>query len=405
MLFLDDRDLDQLYPCRLVVSAEGYVEAAGPALARLLGRDVEGAHFDTLFQVISGRRKSSAAWATEPWASADFRTPISIATVEAEPVTLRGAVIDTGHGRRHLLLSGAPDGGAACAHRFRYGDFSPTDGAIDLLLAMQVRDASIEDARRLSDRLTEARAAEAASQAKTRFLASMSHELRTPLNAIIGFTEIVIEDLNEAGHAGSTDDLARVLRAATHLVGLVNDVLDLAKIEAGKMEIHCAPVDFAELARETAATLEPLVAKGGNRLTLDIGPGVGVGVTDGKRLRQCLINLLGNAAKFTKDGEVRLTARLEGGDDPPAIVFTVADTGIGMTAAQMERLFKPFVQASMETAQAFGGTGLGLAITRGSMRLIGGAVDVVSTPGCGSTFTLRAPSVYAPAGAGAMEAA
>ncbi len=386
MLFLDDAELDLLYPCRLLLSPDGVVEAAGPALARLFGRPVVGAHFDDLFRTVSSPRGGG-----DTFAASTFRTPVALATRDDDPLMLRGAVISTGAGRRHLLLGGAPDGNPAAAQRFRYGDFAPTDGAIDLLLAMQMRDASIEDARRLSDRLLEARAAEAASQAKSHFLASMSHELRTPLNALIGFTEIVIEDLAEAGLENSTDDLARVLRAATHLLGLVNDVLDLAKIEAGKMTVQPAAVNFAEIAHETAATLEPLARKGANRLVVDIAEDVGPGVSDAKRLRQCLINLIGNAVKFTSAGEIRLTAALEAEPDGVFVVFTVADTGIGMTPEQVQRLFRPFVQASMETANTFGGTGLGLTITRESARLLGGRVDVERTAGVGSVFTLRVP--------------
>lgn len=378
MLFLDDSELDVLYPCRLLLSEDGVVQAAGPALVRLLNRDIRGEPFDMLFRVESGPCRGA-------------RTPIVLVTRDRHPVSLRGAMIETGGGRRHLLLSAAPDRNTATAERFRYGDFAPTDGAIDLLMAMQVRDASIEDARRLTERLAAARGAEAASNAKTRFLASMSHELRTPLNAIIGFTELVIEDLAHAGIEQSSDDLARVLRAATHLLGLVNDVLDLAKIEAGKMVVQVAPLNYGELVREMAATMEPLVRKGGNHLLLYIAPGVDEGVSDIKRLRQCLINLIGNAAKFTQDGEIRLTVTADGDD----IRFAVADTGIGMTDEEMSRLFKPFVQASMETANSYGGTGLGLAITRESARLLGGAVEVESSPGVGSVFTLRVPRIVA----------
>ena len=387
MLFLDEGELDLLYPCRLLLSQDGTIEAAGPSIRRLLGRDPVGDRFDTWFRIQCRGRSTRGVLA-----EATMRNPVTVTTLDGEPLTLRGAAMTNDRGWRHLLLAGAPDGNVASADRFRYADFAPTDSAIDLLMTMQVRDASIEDARRLSERLMEARAAEAANQAKTHFLASMSHELRTPLNAIIGFTEIVIEDLAQAGLENSTDDLARVLRAATHLLGLVNDVLDLAKIEAGKMTVRPEPLDFAELARETATSLAPLIQKNRNRLVFDIAPDVGAGVSDVRRVRQCLINLVGNAAKFTADGEIRLGAVMERGEAGPMVAFTVEDTGIGMTAEQLERLFRPFVQASRETATTFGGTGLGLAITSESARLMGGSVDVRSTPGVGSAFVLRIPA-------------
>jgi len=384
MLFLDDSELDKLYPARLVVAASGVIEVAGPSFRRLLGRDIAGVHFDDVFRLTPCRRGGA-----ETFEEGAFTTPLKIVTRGAAPLHFRGAVVET-HGRRHLLLSGVPDGSAA-SERFRYGDFSPTDGAIDLLLAMQAHSASLDDARHLSEQLVEARAAEAASVAKSRFLASMSHELRTPLNAIIGFTEIVIDDLAEAGVEGSTEDLARVLRAATHLLALVNDVLDLAKIEAGKMTVRPEAMDFAEIVSDVAGTLEPLARRAGNRLEVELQAPTLPGFSDEKRIRQCLINLIGNALKFTSDGQVTATLAVETVDAREEIVIRVTDTGIGMSPEQVDRLFRPFVQATTDIAASFGGTGLGLVITQESARLLGGSVSVESTLGVGSTFTLRAP--------------
>lgn len=385
MLFLDDTELDKLYPCRLVVDAKGRIEVAGPSYRRLLGRDIVGARFDDVFQLTPQRRGGATTYA-----EGQFRTPVTLTTRGRVCLEFRGAVIES-HGRRHLLLGGVPDGKLEASHPFRYGDFAPTDGAIDMLLALQAHNASLEDARRLSERLVEARAAEAASVAKSRFLASMSHELRTPLNAIIGFTEIVIDDLADAGVEGSTDDLARVLRAATHLLGLVNDVLDLAKIEAGKMTVHPEAMDFAEIVSDIVGTLDPIARKAGDKLVVVFEGDTLAGVSDVKRVRQCLINLIGNALKFTRDGEVTVTLGVEKSAAREDVVIRVADTGIGMSPAQVERLFRPFVQATTDIASAFGGTGLGLVITQESVRLLGGSIAVESTPGVGSVFTLRAP--------------
>ena len=230
-------------------------------------------------------------------------------------------------------------------------------------------------------------AAEEASRAKSRFLANMSHELRTPLNAIIGYTELVLEEDAEGGAADLPRDLGRALGAARHLLRLIDDVLDLAKVEAGHLAVALEPVDLEALVREAADAVRPQLLANGNALVLDVQAPRGPFRTDPVRLLQVLINLLGNAGKFTADGRVALTLRAADGE----VAIAVADSGIGMTAAQLERLFAPFEQTDAEVARRFGGTGLGLAITRAIVERLGGAIEVRSTPEAGSTFTGRLP--------------
>ncbi len=234
-------------------------------------------------------------------------------------------------------------------------------------------------------------AAEEASRAKSQFLANMSHELRTPLNAVIGYTELLAEDARTRGDAAATGDLERIRSAADHLLALIDDVLDLSKIEAGRMEVRATAVDVADLFAEVERTVEPLVEGHGSRLVVEVAPGVGTMLTDHVRLRQILLNLLSNAAKFTERGTVRLTAVREERLGEGWLVFEVWDTGIGMTPAQVARLFAPFTQADATTSRRYGGTGLGLALSRRLARLLGGDVTVESVEGKGSTFRVEVP--------------
>jgi two-component system, NtrC family, sensor kinase len=228
-----------------------------------------------------------------------------------------------------------------------------------------------------------------ASANKSQFLSSMSHELRTPLNAIIGLTEMMVTNAARFGTEKAMEPLQRVNRAGTHLLGLINQVLDLSKIEAGKLELNPQTVQLAPLIDEVG-TARQLAEQNRNRLAVDAPGDLGMLTVDPMRLRQILLNLLSNACKFTKQGEVTLKARrmVDGHD---WIELAVADSGIGMTPEQQAKLFEEFSQAEASTAQRFGGTGLGLAITRKLARMMGGDVTVESTPGQGSTFTVRLP--------------
>jgi CheY-like chemotaxis protein len=244
-------------------------------------------------------------------------------------------------------------------------------------------------------------AADAANLSKSQFLTSMSHELRTPLNAIIGYSEILQEEALADGRDSDLADIERVLNAARQLLHLINDILDLSKIEAGRMDVSATAFDVAGLVQEATAIVRPSIEKNRNTLHVDIQSDLGEGFTDSFKLNQCLLNLLANAAKFTSDGEIVLRARRVARDDGDWVEIAVADTGIGMTDEQITRLFQAFVQADVTTARRYGGTGLGLVLTRRMIQMLGGEVSVVSAPGQGSTFTLRFPAIL---GAGAAPA-
>ena len=240
----------------------------------------------------------------------------------------------------------------------------------------------------ISELLAARRDAEEANETKSRFLASTSHELRTPLNAIIGYSEMLQEQAEEDGHAGYLADLGKIHSAGRHLLSVINDILDLSKIEAGKMELFAETFELRPVIDDVATTMRPLVEKRDNRLEVRADPELGTMHADVTRLRQVLLNLLSNASKFTEHGVITLAAEREDGE----IVLRVRDTGIGMTAEQLGRLFEAFSQAEASTASKYGGTGLGLAISRRICRMMGGDVTVASTPGEGSTFTVRLPA-------------
>jgi signal transduction histidine kinase len=250
---------------------------------------------------------------------------------------------------------------------------------------------AIENVRLFDEIQDKNRQLQLASENKSQFVSSMSHELRTPLNAIIGLTEMMVTNAARFGTEKAAEPLQRVHRAGTHLLGLINQVLDLSKIEAGKLELNPQTVQLAPLIDEVAGTARQLAQEKNNHLVVEVQEEVGTITVDPMRLRQILLNLLSNACKFTKQGEVTLRAsRVAGGRD--GVELAVADTGIGMTPEQQAKLFEEFSQADRTTAQRFGGTGLGLAITRKLARMMGGDVTVTSEPGKGSVFTVRLPA-------------
>jgi adenylate cyclase len=232
--------------------------------------------------------------------------------------------------------------------------------------------------------------ADAASQHKSQFVASMSHELRTPLNAIIGLTEMMVSNAPRFGTEKAQEPLQRVHRAGQHLLGLINEVLDLSKIEAGKLELSPEPVSLAPLIDEVIGTAGQLALQNQNRLVVEAQENLGSLTVDPMRLRQILLNLLSNACKFTKQGDVALRVK-KVTDGRNWVEFAVSDSGIGMTTEQQAKLFEEFTQADSLTARRYGGTGLGLAITRKLVRMMGGDVTVTSAPGKGSVFTVRLP--------------
>ena len=228
---------------------------------------------------------------------------------------------------------------------------------------------------------------EAASEHKSAFLASMSHELRTPLNAIIGYSEMLHETAQDEGQEEFLPDLAKIRDAGRHLLGLINDILDLSKIEAGKMDLYLEEVDLAGLVEEVRSIVEPLAAANANRLETVCPGTLSTLYTDRTKLKQSLLNLLSNAGKFTHEGRIKLEVSPAAGD----ISFIVSDTGIGMTEEQQSRLFQAFSQADASTTRQYGGTGLGLAITKHFCEMLGGRIAVESTPEQGSTFTITLP--------------
>ncbi len=216
----------------------------------------------------------------------------------------------------------------------------------------------------------------------------MSHELRTPLNAIIGYSEMLQEEAADSTQAGSVADLAKITSAGRHLLTLINDILDLSKIEAGRMELAVEPFDLPRLVADVAASVRPLVEKNGNVLTVDTTQGPATLVADAMRVRQALLNLVSNAAKFTERGSIRITTVATG----VWAQISVQDTGIGLTQAELARLFTEFTQADASTTRKYGGTGLGLAISQRLCRMMGGGITVHSEKGRGSTFTIALPT-------------
>ncbi|UEM03929.1 response regulator [Skermanella rosea] len=250
----------------------------------------------------------------------------------------------------------------------------------------------VTEAQRAADTLRRAKEqAEAADRSKSEFLANMSHELRTPLNAIIGYAEMLAEDAGDRGDEAYVPDLEKIRSSGKHLLSLINDILDLSKIEAGRMSVDIAPFDADRLVEEVRAISTPLADANGNRIEVDDGPLLGIILSDQTKLRQMLLNLVGNACKFTSGGVIRVAARIIR-TPAPAVEFTVSDTGIGMTPEQLSRLFRRFTQADASTTRRYGGTGLGLAISRHFADMLGARINVSSEPGKGSTFTITLPA-------------
>src|SRR6266545_3876639 len=321
------------------------------------------------------------------------RAPVQVADLEeAKPTPLQEVILRAGY--RALLvmplLSRDNLMGALVVRRKAPGSFPAA--VLDLLQTFAAQSVlAIQNARLFQEIEEKGRQLELTSRHKSQFVASMSHELRTPLNAIIGLTQMMVNNASRFGTEKAAEPLRRVNRAGTHLLGLINQVLDLSKIEAGKLELSPETVNLAPLLEEIIGTARQLAEQNKNRLIVDAQANLGQLTVDPMRLRQILLNLLSNACKFTKQGEVKLRVKkvVDGGN---WIEIAVADTGIGMTPEQQAKLFEEFIQADSSTARQYGGTGLGLAITRKLVRMMGGDVTVTSESGKGSVFTVRLPA-------------
>ena len=270
------------------------------------------------------------------------------------------------------------------------GLYGPENEVVGFLCAA----TDIAERKKKEQEILEARrAAEESNRAKSAFLANMSHELRTPLNAIIGYSEMLQEDAEDEGQEDFIPDLKKIHAAGKHLLSLINDILDLSKIEAGKVELLIEPFDLPDLVKEVVSTVQPLVEKKYNTLKASCAEEIGTVTGDITRMRQILFNLISNAAKFTENGEISMTVLPEVKEGRKWISVSVSDTGIGMTPEQARGIFEPFTQADSSTTKQYGGTGLGLTISKRFCEMMGGSIQVESEQGKGTTFIVMIPAV------------
>jgi len=322
------------------------------------------------------------------------RMPIQVPDVQKDPSAVLDVIVRAGF--RALLtvplLGGDRIVGALVVRRKEPGEFAKN--AIELLQTFAAQSVlAIQNARLFHQIEEKGRQLAEASQHKSQFLANMSHELRTPLNAIIGLTDMMVGNSARFGTEKALEPLRRVLGAGRHLLALINDILDLSKIEAGRMELILASFSLAPVIDEVVRTIEPLAAKNGNRVAVNCDGAIETLHADPMRLRQALLNLMSNANKFTERGTISVDARQGQENGRDWVTIAVADTGIGMTAEQKGKLFQQFSQADASTTRKYGGTGLGLAISKRFCQMMGGDITVESEPGRGSTFTIRLPRI------------
>ena len=368
---------------------EGVLENAPIGLG-FLDQELKVRHLNKALVVMSDRRLDTEVGRTLWEALPTLREQL-------EP-SLRSVVQ---HGRTFTNIEAGVGNSTGDAERFYLMSFYPLRAASEL---RQIEGAGmvvvdITERKRAEAMIEASRvAAEEANRAKSTFIANMSHELRTPLSAIIGYSEMLQEEIEDSGDPGGLGrDMGKIESNARHLLGLINDVLDLSKVESGKMDLYSETFDVAGMVREVTATVQGLVEKKGNTLALRLGPELGEMHSDVTKIRQVLLNLLSNAAKFTESSTITLSVeRGPGRDGSDWLAYAVRDAGIGMTEEQLAKLFQRFQQADASTTRKFGGTGLGLALTKAFSTMLGGDVEVLSTPGEGSTFTVRLPASIAP---------
>ncbi len=335
------------------------------------------------------------------------RVPMQVADLMAHDRSpIQDVIFEAGYRALLVVPLLRPEGivGLLVVRRHAPGQFAKE--SIELLQTFAAQSVlAIENARLFSEVEEKGRQLEIASHHKSQFVANMSHELRTPLNAIIGLSEMMFTNAARFGTEKAIEPLRRVNRAGTHLLGLINQVLDLSKIEAGKIDLNPETVSLAPLIDEVVGTARQLAEQNKNRLTVDCPREMPPITVDPMRLRQILLNLLSNACKFTKEGEVGLAVSQVARDGKNWIDIAVRDSGIGMTPDQVGKLFQEFTQADASTARKFGGTGLGLAITQKLCRMMGGDVVVTSELGKGSVFAVSLPGPSVKEAATAAQAA
>jgi signal transduction histidine kinase/CheY-like chemotaxis protein/HAMP domain-containing protein len=344
-------------------------------------------------ELIAAIRDHHAALSNAVSEAAEQGEPVQVADLQSEPPSMVNDIIMKAGYRARLLVPLVRSGetvGALVVRRMEPGEFPIS--TIELVKTFAAQSVlAMQNAHLFSELATARDAADEANRTKSSFLASMSHELRTPLNAIIGLTDMLVGNAARFGTEKALEPLRRVHRAGTHLLGLINQVLDLSKIEAGKLELNLESVSIAPLVEEVIGTARPLAEQNKNRLSVECPGDLPPIEADAMRVRQILLNLLSNACKFTKDGSIILRVVRGGHQGQDCIAFAVADSGIGMTPEQLGRLFEEFSQGDATTARQYGGTGLGLAITRRLCQMMGGDVSVTSEVGKGTTFTVRLP--------------
>ena len=342
----------------IVVDRNEKIRTVNRALLRLLGY-TEAEMVDQPFSMISGGIPDEALKTLS--AQATFETVYRAKDGREIPMSFSTGVLKNAEGQASGMIAVAQD---------------------------------ITSRKRHEKELKEAKvAAEAANATKSQFLATMSHELRTPLNAIIGYTEMMTEEAEDNGHDEYLPDLRKVHSSAKHLLALINDVLDLSKIEAGKMDLYLETVEVKPLIEDVVAVVAPLVDKKANKLSVNLGPNLGTIHADVTKVRQSLFNLLSNASKFTERGTITLDVYRSWQQGSEIFHFIVSDTGIGMNKEQLGRMFQAFTQADASTTRKFGGTGLGLVISRNFCQMMGGDITVESEEGKGTKFTIVLPAV------------